>query len=237
MRVRVVENPDVLADLAAASVARYLREADGHVTLGLAGGGTPRVTYTRLRDEDVVWERVSAWLSDERWVDPSHPDRNAGMAGRALFDHVPATLHELGYAGLEPAAAARAYEHTLADLFAADGGGGRPDLVLLGVGADGHTASLFSGTAALEERDRLFVENWVPQLNAWRLTATLPLLQSARRLVFLVSGESKAEVMAQILEGEAPHPARLAAAGAEDVVWFLDLEAASHLTDIPRELV
>lgn len=223
--LRIVEGPDALADLAAASIARWLREAGGLTTIGLAGGGTPRTTYTRLREEDVPWEAVDGWMTDERWVPPDDPERNGLMARATLFDHVPGRLHHVPWTPDDPQRAAAEYAETLAGLF----GEGGPDLVLLGMGDDGHTASLFPGTDLLEEAARSFAAVWVADKKVWRTTATLPLLWSARRVVFLVSGSSKANAVASVLSGDGGLPAELVASGAENVSWFLDRAAAANL--------
>ncbi len=226
MDVRILAEPDGVAELASASIARWLATAGRRVTLGLAGGGTPRTTYLRLRDEAVPWEDVDVWLGDERWVPPDHPDSNLRMAREALLDHVPATAHPVRWDLGDPEAAAADYAATL-DRIMPEGG---PDVVLLGIGDDGHTASLFPGDAALEETERSYVATWVAAKEAWRLTATVPLLTSARRVMFLVTGSGKAEAVAAILRDAEPLPARRVAEAAEDVTWFLDAAAAAQLT-------
>lgn len=223
--LRIVEGPDALADLAAASIARWLREADGPTTLGLAGGGTPRTTYTRLREEDVPWQEVDGWMADERWVPPEDPERNGLMARATLFDHVPGRFHPVPWIPDDPHLAADQYTEMLQDLFGERG----PGLVLLGLGDDGHTASLFPGTDVLNERDRTFAAVWIEDLQAWRTTATLPLLWSAERVVFLVSGSSKAEAVAAVLSGESGLPAESVAIGAREISWFLDRAAAAAI--------
>lgn len=232
LNVRVFEDPDSLADLAAAAVAGMLRDAmtdhDGAVSLFLSGGSTPRVTYTRLPDQDMDWSRVHVFLGDERWVDVDHEESNARMAREAFIEDIEATFHMLPTHFESPHEAADHYEQVLAELFGSERF--RADVVILGIGADGHTASLFPGTEALEEDDRLFVANWVPDKDMWRLSATFRLLHHASKVVFLVTGESKAEVVAQILEGEADYPARRVMEGAADVTWFLDAGAASLLS-------
>ncbi len=223
--IRVAEHPDALAALAAASIARWMRSAGTHPTLGLAGGTTPRAAYQRLRDHAVPWESVTMWLGDERWVPPDHPDSNAGMIRSALGDHVPARLLAIQH-GDDPSRAAASYEQLLAEVLPSADTGPRPHLVLLGLGEDGHTASLFPGTAALDERKRRFVANWVPAQEAWRLTATLPLLWEADRLAFLVAGEGKAAAVAAVLAGGSGLPAEEVTRGARAVTWFLDRAAA-----------
>ncbi len=229
MEVRILPDPDGVAELASAAIARWLSTAGQPVTLCLAGGGTPRTTYLRLRDEPVPWHQVDVWLGDERWVPPDHPDSNLGMARDALLDHVPARAHGVRWELGDPEAAAADYAATLASLMPDEDGRPQPDLVLLGIGDDGHTASLFPGTPALGETERIYVANWVAAKDAWRLTATLPLLAAARKVIFLVTGAGKANTVAAILRDEEPLPARRVAEAAADVTWYLDAAAASGL--------
>jgi 6-phosphogluconolactonase len=196
-------------------------------TIGLAGGSTPKAAYEQLTTMDVDWSGATLWLGDERWVAVDDPDSNAGMVRRTLggaASRLVAPDYTLG----DPHEAAAAYAATLAERFA--GAHGRPGLVLLGMGDDGHTASLFPGTEALDERNRSYVANWVPDKGVWRLTATLPLLWAAEQICFLVTGEAKAEMIRRILEDDEPLPAQQVAAGAASVTWFLDAAAASRLT-------
>ena len=224
MDVRIFPDAAALADDAAAFIADRISAAAPRATVGLAGGSTPRATYERLAGHDLDWEHVEFWLSDERWVPPDHADSNGRMASEALGGA--ARIHRPQWDLGEPETAAAAYEITLDRLFA----GRRPDLILLGLGTDGHTASLFPGTRALHEPHRSFVANWVDGQDAWRLTATLPLLHRASALAFLVSGESKSEIVAQIVGRHEPFPAYLAAIGAAETTWFLDADAATGLS-------
>jgi len=226
MQLEVFADAATLADEASSLIAAQIRS--GMTTLGLAGGNTPRATYERLRSQDVPWDDVVAWLPDERWVPPGHPDRNATMASTTLFDHVPATLLEVPWVD-GPEQAALLYEEALQEVLPSAHGHPGPDLVLLGLGDDGHTASLFPDTAAVDERDRLYVSNWVPAKDAWRLTATLPLLWAAQRIIFLVSGAGKARALKSTLQGAASTPAARMLDGAADVVWMVDREAARLL--------
>lgn len=226
MQLMVFTDATTLAEQAASLIAAEIRS--GMTTLGLAGGNTPRTTYEHLRSEDVPWDKVVAWLPDERWVPPGHPDHNATMASAVLFDHVPATLLEVPW-GDGPQHAASLYEEALRGALPFEHGRLRPDLVLLGLGDDGHTASLFPDTAAVDERDRLFVANWIATKNTWRLTATLPLLWAAKRIIFLVSGAGKAQALKSTLQGAVLAPAARTADGAADVVWMVDEEAAQLL--------
>jgi len=238
MRVRVLDGPDEVADLAASTIAETLAAGAGRTTFGLAGGSTPRTTYNRLLGEDVDWEKVHAWVADERWVAPDHPDSNMRMAREMLLNRVPAHAYPPPWSSdLDPREAADRYEQTLVGLLASENGVPRADVVLLGIGDDGHTASLFPGTGALDVDDRWFVANWVPAFSAWRLTATIPLLHVARKVIFLASGGRKAPAMVRILTGEGgpPLPARLVMQGPAEVTWIIDRAAAADLGDYPVE--
>ena len=232
MSVHIYPSPETLADAAAEDIARYLGEAARPCSLGLAGGSTPQATYRRLADMKVDWSGVTMWLGDERWVPHDHPDSNTRMAREALADRVVAPLMAPDTAFGDPGEAAASYSSVLSSIFYE----GRPDLVLLGMGDDGHTASLFPDTAALEvdAEDSGYVANWVAEKAIWRLTASMPLLWSARRLVFLIQGEDKAGVLARIIDDGFPYPAQRVAAGADSVRWMVDEAAASRLRSIPR---
>jgi len=228
MRVRVFPDAAHLADAAAEEIAAWARLEAPLATIGLAGGTTPRGAYERLRQAHLPWRRIHAWMTDERAVPPTHIASNTAMVRRALFDHVPATFHPVPWAD-DSAAAAAAYEAELAEFLPVGPRGLQPGLVVLGLGEDGHTASLFPETTALEETRRGFVATWVPQLEAWRLTATLPLLTAARRAVFLATGRHKAAVVAEVLGDRTALPAARVSRESRDAVWLLDREAASRL--------
>jgi 6-phosphogluconolactonase len=163
---------------------------------------------------------VHAWLTDERAVPPGHIASNTGMLRRVLLDHVSAVFHPVPW-NEDAAAAAAAYDARLAEFLPQTARGLQPGLVVLGLGEDGHTASLFPGTTALEETRRGFVAVWVPQLQAWRLTATLPLLIAARRTVFLATGRHKAAIVAEVLAGDSDLPAARVSRESRDAVWLL----------------
>jgi 6-phosphogluconolactonase len=228
MQIRVFSDPDNLADVAAKEIAGWLSLDLPSPTLGLAGEGVLGFAYERLRRHRVPWTRVHAWITDQRFVPEGDPESSSLIARRALLDHVKATFHTVPWAE-DPHAAAAAYEQALEQCLPRGSDGLQPGLVMLGVGEDGHTASLFPGTEALDEERRGFVANWVPQLESWRLTATIPLLAAARRNMFVVCGADKAGIVAQILSGESDCPAALVSRAARDPVWLLDRDAASLL--------
>jgi 6-phosphogluconolactonase len=229
--MRVIAHPDPtrLAEAAASAIADLIESVDRpRFDIGLAGGSTPKDTYELLRHRNVDWSRVDLWLSDERWVSPDHPDSNGRMAAEALADHVPAVLHRPRWSEyLEPGDVAAFYEADLRRLIP----DGVADLVLLGMGTDGHTASLFPDTEGLEEGTRWFIANHVAQLDTWRLTATVPMIQRARTVMVLTAGESKAEVLAEVLEGpDGRYPIQLLRHARGNVMWMVDEAAASQLS-------
>ncbi|GIU91927.1 MAG: 6-phosphogluconolactonase [Acidimicrobiia bacterium] len=214
---------------AAETVIEALKDVlDGRrANLGLAGGSTPRPVYEQMSWSRLEWEEVDLWLSDERWVPPDHPDSNGRMVAEALASRVGAVFHRPLYSDLlQPEDSAAHYEAGLRRLF------DRPDLVLLGMGEDGHTASLFPDTDALHAPpDRWYVANWIPQLDAWRLTATPALIRRAHRIIVLVTGSAKAELVAEVLEGDpSRYPIGVVAETDGDTLWLLDDAAAARLS-------
>lgn len=234
--VRVFEDPRELAEAAAWSFmeqARKAIKASGRFAVVLAGGSTPKRAYEVLAKKygepgDLDWGKVHAFFGDERTVPPDNEDSNYRMAHEALLSHVPVgSVHRMR-GELDPAEAAALYEEELEEFF---GGMPRFDLVLLGIGEDGHTASLFPGTLALEVSDRWVVENPVGEMDTVRLTLTVPVINAAKRVVFLVAGEGKADALKEILEGDADprsYPARLIQP-TSGPVWMLDRAAARLL--------
>jgi 6-phosphogluconolactonase len=214
--------------------------ARGRFTITLSGGSTPRSTYTLLASDEyaprVDWSRVHVFWGDERCVPPDHPDSNYRTAHEALLRHVPiptGNVHRI-HGELEPERAAREYERALLTVFGASPGGPPPrfDLVLLGMGDDGHTASLFPGTAAVHEGERWVVAHLVPKLSAWRVTLTPAVINAAAHATFLVSGAAKAERLREVLKG--PHrpdvlPAQIVNPTGGQLLWLVDAAAASRL--------
>lgn len=228
MHVRIYSSTEALAEAAANEVEGWLDLDDNGHILGLAGGTTPRRAYEILAERNLPWQEVTAWMTDERHVPTDHPDSNAGMARQALFDRIPARLLEVPWRD-DASEAADEYETMLGSLLRRNGGRLEPGIVLLGVGPDGHTASLFPGSDALDVTDRDFIATLVPD-KGWRLTATIGLLARARRVLFLAAGEEKASAVAEVLGGESSLPAARITARARDVVWLIDRAAASKLT-------
>ena len=229
MQVEVRQDVQAVASGVADYIEQWLDSTSGKVSLGLAGGGTPRPTYAELATRPIPWERIVCWLGDERWVAHDHPESNVGMIRASLTDLVGARLVAPNHALGDPAIAAAAYGRDLAAAFAECADGRGPHMVLLGIGDDGHTASLFPGTPALDETEHPFVANWVEAKDAWRLTATIPLLARAHRLVFIVTGESKGAMLRRILVDGEEVPARRVAEAAGGATWFVDAGAASQL--------
>ncbi len=232
--LEIVPSPHHLVRTAADRFVSLASEAianRGRFAVALAGGSTPEPAYALLAEPPIVhkvdWTRVEVFWGDERCVPPDHPDSNYRMARRAFLDHVPIpeeNVHRMR-GELPPDEAVAAYRLELQKALGADG---RFDLILLGMGPDGHTASLFPGTDAVDERTRSVVAVHVEALDAWRITLTLPVINAARRVIFLVSGEAKAETLARVYAGELL-PAALVEPVCGELTWLVDRAAASHL--------
>jgi 6-phosphogluconolactonase len=241
--IRKLTTPQELFEAAAEEVVRAANQAvteHGRFTIALSGGSTPKNLYTLLATNartSLPWDRMYFFWSDERHVPPADPESNYRMAEEAMLSKIPVAAGNVFRVPTEnpdAAAAAEAYEQTLRKFFAvAAGQVPRFDLILLGMGPDGHTASLFPETAALREKSRLVVANWVEKLKTSRITFTLTLLNAARCVAFLVSGTDKASALHEVLEGNAPgeqYPAKLVRPTDGKLIWFLDRAAASDLT-------
>ncbi len=241
--VTVVASSAALAEAAAQAVADAAEAAvsqTGRFTLALSGGSTPRRLYARLASPPfssrIDWPRLHVFWGDERCVPPDHPDSNYRLASESLLSKVPIPperVHRMQGEDPDPERAAQAYAAELGRVFTL-APGGRPgfDLILLGMGADGHTASLFPGSPALTETTRFTVALYVERVKAHRLTLTLPVLNAAARVIFLVSGEDKAETLRMVLTG-GPSPLRPASLirPAGEVLWLVDRAAAAWLGD------
>jgi 6-phosphogluconolactonase len=248
MNIQILDDMDELARRGADLFTEMAEEkaAKGEVlTVALSGGDTPRTLYRVLSSPPystrVPWESVHFFFGDERCVGPDECESNFRMAFYTLLSQVDipeANVHRMEGEG-EPEVSAKKYETEIRTFFEArgklNGNGVTPvfDLVLLGMGDDGHTLSLFPRSKALVEKERLVVENYVDKEKSWRLTFTLPLVNSAALVVFLVSGESKAQVLKNVIEGNirvVKYPAELVKPARGEVEWLVDKDAAGLLS-------
>jgi 6-phosphogluconolactonase len=238
--IEVMEDPASLAMEAAHHVterALSCAKTRGSFTVALSGGNTPHAMFQRLAMPASVsvfpWDRTQVFFSDERFVPPSSPDSNYAMARDALLSHVAvdeSSVHAVPTTDVHPEESAAQYERAIRRAIPIDPTG-KPsfDLILLGLGPDGHTASLFPGSHALNIEDRLVAANWVRHLDAWRITFTFPLINAAHNVMFLVQGEDKAERVRQVFEGDPSFPASRVQPHSGRVSWLLDRAAASQL--------
>lgn len=252
--LRVVPDGDHLADAAArlfVEEARAAIAARGVFRVALAGGSTPRALYQRLArladpslTADVDWTRVHLFFGDERFVPSTDPDSNyrmvkeTGLAGGTVPE---AQVHRVPTELGDPQITADRYAETLREQFglpssqpgAADEAWPRFDLVLLGMGEDGHTASLFPGTDVLHETTRIVAAVWVERLHTWRVTLTAPVLNHAHRVALLVSGAGKAPMLANVLEGPwqpEQWPVQGIRPGGHSPIWLVDTAATAQLS-------
>lgn len=237
--VTIVDDASALARAGADAFVRSARDAvsaRGRCAVARSGGATPRKTYELLAGppyrDAIAWSTVHVFWTDERAVPPTHPDSNFRMPFEAWLSRVPlppANLHRIKAEMSDAPHAADDYERTLRDFFHLEAGAfPRFDLVLVGLGADGHTASLFPHTGALRESARLAVTLWAPHVSADRVTLTPPVLNAANRVAFLVSGTEKADIVKACLRGpfQPEHlPAQLVRPPSGRLTWFLDRDA------------
>jgi len=238
--IRILNTPAELLQAAATEFVTLASQAvrsSGRFSVALSGGSTPKSLYALLASgsiPNITWEKIFFFFGDERFVPPDHPDSNYRMARETgLFARVPDDhVFRVRTEEKDADAAARAYEQTLQKFF-----GSRPgefprfDLVLLGLGPDGHTASLFPGTAALNEQSRLVVANWVEKFQTYRITLTLPVLNRAACLMFLVSGSDKADIVREVLKNESANlPSQKVRPADGKLLWLLDRGAGSKLS-------
>jgi len=235
-----IQHYPTATELAAAAGELFIELAHNAITergvfhVALSGGSTPRAIHTWLTEQayDLDWSKVQLWFGDERCVPPDHADSNYKMARDTLLDALdisPTHIHPMR-GEFTPQEAADIYENDLRNAFDADLP--RFDLIFLGLGEDGHTASLFPHTDALNETERWVVANHVPQLGVWRITLTVPVLNHARVVAFLVAGEKKADALYTVLyEDYHPDqtPAQMIHPTAGREVWLVDDAAATRI--------
>lgn len=240
--VKVCSDRTELSQQAATHFSEIARRAvveQGYCAVCLSGGSTPRETYELLAREpfssEVPWSQIHIFWGDERCVPPDQADNHHRMASELLLTKVPIpsqNIHRVPVELNDPTKAAEEYESLIRSFFG-DLGKKLPsfDLILLGMGADGHMASLFPGTEGLNEIQSWVTAHYVPKLDAFRITLTLPVLNNARQVMFLVSGAAKAEALQSVLQGSADLlelPARLVRPEGT-VLWLVDQSAASLL--------
>lgn len=234
-----------LSRIASEVIFRYIREkleVKDFFTLVLSGGSTPKNTFTLLASNasfrsQIPWEKVHFFWGDERHVPPDHSESNYRLAKEVMLSRVPVpekNIHRIESENPDACKAAEKYEEELREFFKLVCGQlPRFDCLLLGMGTDGHTASLFPGTEAIHEQSRLVVVNWVEQFKTFRITLTLPVLNNADFIIFIVSGKEKAEMLKRVLEGREQSnypPAQLIKPTHGRLLWLVDRAAASHLT-------
>ncbi len=214
----------------------------GKFTVALSGGSTPKRLYQILADapyrDKINWANVEIFWGDERSVSPEHADSNFRMAKEAMLDRlsIPAqNVHRLQAEREDRDQAAQEYQNEIAKVFNVDPNGEPPvfDLVLLGMGPDGHTASLFPGTTGLRETKKWVVPNWVEKFKTFRLTMTRPLINKARQVLFLVAGKDKVAPLQKVFCGPSDpntYPSQLICPTTGQLVWYLDVAAIAGLT-------
>jgi 6-phosphogluconolactonase len=243
----VEPDPAALARRAAqyfCEMAEEAVEAQGQARIAISGGSTPKAAFQLLADPHqpfrahMPWDRLQLYWVDERTVPPDNPESNFRMTREAMLDHVPlraAQIHRME-GELEPDAAAARYESELRNSFRLEGAESpRFDLISLGMGDDGHTASLFPYTHAIHEMGRLVTANQVPQKDTWRITLTWPVINHARSVFFLIAGAEKADRVREVFLGPRDPerlPSQLIWPASGILTLFLDQAAAAHLPAI-----
>jgi 6-phosphogluconolactonase len=241
---RTIEALATAADLFHAAAEEFVRAArtaigaQGRFTVALSGGSTPKALYSLLATNyaGFAWNRIFLFFGDERHVPPTDPESNYRMVNESLLTKIaiPAeNIFRVPAENPDAAAAASEYESQLRRFFELKSGEfPRFDLILLGLGPDGHTASLFPDSPALNEESRLVVANWVAKFNAHRITFTFPVLNRVAEVMFLASGADKAEMVRQVLEGKntPPLPSQRVQPSDGKLLWMLDEAAAAKLT-------
>ncbi len=246
-RIHVYPNKEKLVIATTERVINLIGQAiqeNGFCNIALAGGNTPREVYSMLAANSyrgrVDWNRIHLFWGDERMVPPEHRDSNFRMVQQTLLKHVnipDGNVHRIR-GEIEPEQASVEYTKLLHDHFREDSP--RFDLILLGVGEDGHTASLFPDTDAIEECERHAVAVFVPRLNTWRVTLTVPVLNAAREVFFLVSGSPKSNIIKHIMSIKQPTkdlPATLVNPENGTLHWMLDSDAAALINKNLKEVM
>jgi 6-phosphogluconolactonase len=238
--IRIFKAPNELARAVAEVFVARCDESVGErgvFTVALSGGSTPKLLYQLLANPNepfrdrIPWSKIEFFWSDERHVPPDHPESNFRMTHESLLAHVPVpseNIHRIPSENPDPSDAAAEYERTLIEVTSSR----LPqlDLILLGLGTDGHTASLFPDTDALNETTHLVAAPWIEKLKTHRITMTLPLLNNGVSILFLVSGKDKAEIIREVFETKDKYPAQAVKPTHGQLIWMLDQAAANQLT-------
>lgn len=241
--IRIIRTLPTPADLFRGAADEFMRlgreliAQHGRFAVALSGGSTPRALYSLLAQDyaDFTWSRTFLFFGDERHVPPDHPDSNYRMVNQALLSKVPipaGNVFRVRAENPDAAAAAAEYEATLREFFHLSANEVPTfDLILLGLGPDGHTASLFPGSDGLREQSRLVIANWVEKFKTHRISFTFRVLNHATDVMFLVSGSDKSDMVQEILGGqhEPPYPAQLVQPEGR-LIWMLDEGAAGKLS-------
>ncbi len=238
--VRILPTSGDLFHAAAVEIAACANaavNARGRFTVALSGGSTPRGMFSLLASgaiPNIPWDKICFFWGDERHVPPDSPESNYRMANDAMLSKVPVrqeNIFRIPAEGKDASEVASAYEQTIQEFFGLKTGEfPRFDLVLLGMGPDGHTASLFPGSSALQENKRIFVANWVEKMGDFRFTLTYPAINRASEITFLVTGADKSATLKRVFEDKR---ADLPVLGIKpedgQLIWFLDQQAANQL--------
>lgn len=239
--IRILDDLQAIARAAAEEFIVRCQQSikdHGRFTVALSGGSTPKALHAVLVERFkanpklIEWSRVQIFFGDERHVPPDHPDSNFRMANETLLSKVPISkenIHRIHCENPDAAKAAAEYDAELAQAFRLKQSEfPRFDLILLGMGPDGHTASLFPKTAALNELSKRVVANWVDKFNTWRVTFTRPTINNAASVMLMVAGEDKAAALAEVMDGGSPemYPVKYVKPTNARLVWLLDRAAA-----------
>ena len=245
---REIQVLDSASSVAEAGALHFIRicnssvKANGKFSVVLSGGSTPKGMLSLLATEEykkqVPWDKCHFFWGDERSVPPMHADSNFKMATDALLSHIPANPAQIYRMEAEKAdinQAAQEYQDKIANYFNIPNSGSPPqfDLLYLGMGPDGHTASLFPETSALAEKNRWVVSNFVPKFNTNRMTFTFPIINQAKNVIFLVAGKDKVPALKEVLQGKPAietYPSQGINPANGSLLWLIDVDASSGLS-------
>ena len=243
--IRILPDANAVAQTAAAEFVKLAREAlqrKGTFMVALSGGSTPKTLYSLLAERtekrvgpEIPWAQIHLFFGDERHVPPDHSDSNYRMANESMISKVPIptqNVHRVHAENKDAAAAAADYDKTLVKVFnISENQVPRFDLILLGMGPDGHTASLFPGSSGVQELSKRVVANWVPKFNSFRVTFTRPVLNNAAEVLLLVCGADKAPALSEVMGSGDPntYPVKYVQPDEGKLIWLLDRAAAGRL--------